>query len=575
MSLYNYYVDLAGAGGDGLTMSTPFSSPQFLANMNGGFGYGDEINYFIKGYIDSNNPLSCAGTYAIYNLLPWPGEDPWRIECTIGLITIDVRNSYLSMSGGVLYALGSVTVTRGTLFTMTTYQPRANVYMNDMVLRSATSSIILAHPAIGAGGGAAPGSGDMWTFYKGCSMEVFGSNSIQVYNGHYFGSPQQSWTGRADIQDCVINSPNVTGTFQGQGPSGTGYAIFNILGGVATQQFAVGGSGTLNILGSSNQTGYTPLALPTSIASVTSSDWADSVLGAGILSSPPNGAVGMPNPGVGAPTYTGYDKGLFGSERSGIGAFYFTSSPEPPDPDLHTEPESWSFGVTLSNVTVDQTVSVSNDGTAGSTLLVGTMTGLSAPFSLVNDHVSNSAISYGDSSTFVVRWHPTALGSFSGALDMTSNDPDETNVFYVDGTAAEADISVSPSTYNFGIIQNSSTSQTFTVTNVGNEPLAIQSIGGLSSPFSVVNDNVSDATLAPAGSATLSVAFAPTFVGSYSGVLTINSNDPDTPASSVQVEGGINAPEAGASTRVLSGTNINNFQIRDLIGFDGNLFTRG
>ena len=59
------------------------------------------------------------------------------------------------------------------------------------------------------------------------------------------------------------------------------------------------------------------------------SAFASNVLGAGILSDPPNGSAGKPNPGVGAPSYTGYATGLWGSARTGIGAMDF-GEPAPP-----------------------------------------------------------------------------------------------------------------------------------------------------------------------------------------------------------------------------------------------------
>jgi hypothetical protein len=56
-------------------------------------------------------------------------------------------------------------------------------------------------------------------------------------------------------------------------------------------------------------------------------------------------------------------------------------------------------------------------------------------------------------------------------------------------------------------------------------------------PFSVAGDHVSGATIAPAGTASLSVVFAPTDGDSFADSLVLTSNDPDTPAFPVTLTG--------------------------------------
>ncbi|WNC68742.1 choice-of-anchor D domain-containing protein [Thalassotalea nanhaiensis] len=84
-----------------------------------------------------------------------------------------------------------------------------------------------------------------------------------------------------------------------------------------------------------------------------------------------------------------------------------------------------SFG----NVTVDTTAStiitVTNDGNA--TLSIGTISSLTAPFSVLNDSCSNTDIAESANCTIEVQYSPTAEISSNATLTIPSNDSDEPN----------------------------------------------------------------------------------------------------------------------------------------------------
>lgn len=95
-------------------------------------------------------------------------------------------------------------------------------------------------------------------------------------------------------------------------------------------------------------------------------------------------------------------------------------------------------------------------------------------------------------------------------------------------------IEVSPTLHDFGEIGSSSSSakQTFTVSNAGTEDLVIGTLsvtGTNSAKFSIQNNNCSGTTLVPSDTCTMDVAFLPTTAGFHSAILSIPSNDPDTP----------------------------------------------
>jgi len=223
------------------------------------------------------------------------------------------------------------------------------------------------------------------------------------------------------------------------------------------------------------------------------------------------------------------------------------------------------FGSAAVGTTVDQTVTVTNDGNGD--LIVGTIAsadGLLAPFSTVNDTCSGQTVAPAASCTLTVRFEPTAATTSNDTFDIPSNDTaDPTVTVTVSGTgtsAASPEISVTDDTQPFddllvpfgNVTEATTRDRTITVTNVGGLDLAIGTIGdtaAISAPFSVQADNCSAQTLAPGANCTVVVRFAPVATGSASDSLNIPSNDPDEPSVTVQLTGtGIALGEGGVVT---------------------------
>jgi uncharacterized protein YraI len=215
---------------------------------------------------------------------------------------------------------------------------------------------------------------------------------------------------------------------------------------------------------------------------------------------------------------------------------------------------SWGFGSVANLSTTDKTVTVSNTGNIA--LVMGTLSGLAVPFSLVSNNVSGATINVSDSSTVVVRYHPTVIGDSTDVLIMPSNDTATPSYnLTVTGRSLEADISVSPTFWHAGIIEvGFSASREVTVTNIGNSDLVMTPVIGAEAPFSITNDNVSGATIVPAASASLTVVFNPQTPGYKQGSLFFNSNDPDTASFRLALSGDARPHTAIFTTgRVLSG----------------------
>ena len=100
------------------------------------------------------------------------------------------------------------------------------------------------------------------------------------------------------------------------------------------------------------------------------------------------------------------------------------------------------------------------------------------------------------------------------------------------------DISVTPNPVSFGNVNVGDTSdQTATIKNDGNANLVIGAITQPTQPFSKIQDNCSEQTIAPNSTCTVTYRFAPTTLGNFSSNSDIPSNDPDENPVTVTLNG--------------------------------------
>jgi hypothetical protein len=211
------------------------------------------------------------------------------------------------------------------------------------------------------------------------------------------------------------------------------------------------------------------------------------------------------------------------------------------------------FGSVTEGNSADQTVTVTNDGSADLIIdSVAQNNPLNSPFSIQNDTCTGQTLASAAGCTLTVRFSPVSPGSFNESFDIASSDPDENPVTVTmtgSGTAAPApDITVTDSVapdsdlqLPFGsVTEGNSADQGITVTNDGNADLIIGSVAQnnpLGAPFSLQSDTCTGQTLAPATSCSVTVRFAPSSIGVWSDSFDIASNDPDEGSITVNVNG--------------------------------------
>jgi len=223
-------------------------------------------------------------------------------------------------------------------------------------------------------------------------------------------------------------------------------------------------------------------------------------------------------------------------------------SSSPPQAAIQVTPSSLNFGSTVVGKKVSQTLSVANTGKISVNISQVnlsssqfSLSGLAMPFPLP----------IGQSSSFQVWFDPTSAGNATGTLTVQTDTGVSSQQVALAGVAAmaPAQINVTSTSLNLGSATVGTTAKgTLTLTNAGGANLLISLISVLGNAFGV-SGITTPSTIAPGGSAMLSVSFSPTIAGNDSGSITITSNDPQTPTMIITLTGtGTSAPVAPSIT---------------------------
>ena len=198
----------------------------------------------------------------------------------------------------------------------------------------------------------------------------------------------------------------------------------------------------------------------------------------------------------------------------------------PPVPAIAVQQTAVDFGTVEFAQTVQQTITITNTGTAPLEI-----TGIESDVSGLTFEPSMFTVEPNGSQTVTIAFPSSAEGKFSGLITISSNDPDPdraTQILSVSVTVQPRPvpvIAVQQTAVDFGAIEAGQTGQrTITIMNTGTAPLEIT---GIESDVSGLTFTPSMFTLAPEGSRTVTVTFPSSTAGTFSGNITISSNDPD------------------------------------------------
>ncbi|MBN2281939.1 MAG: choice-of-anchor D domain-containing protein [Candidatus Marinimicrobia bacterium] len=232
-----------------------------------------------------------------------------------------------------------------------------------------------------------------------------------------------------------------------------------------------------------------------------------------------------------------------------------TDGDDTPSLTDHTDFDS----ISVASGSQDRTFTIQNTGTA--TLSITTPIAVTGDFSCTSQPANT--VNAGATTTFTIRFDPTASGTRSGTVSVANSDGDENPYnFSVQGTGTEneinivgngtniADGDVNPSAgdhTDFGEVVTSTATvvRTFTIQNTGNIDLNLTGV----SPYVTITGHTSDFTLtqtpvtpiAAGGNTTFQITFDPDTVGTRTAIISIANDDSDENPYNFSIQG-IGAP---------------------------------
>jgi hypothetical protein len=176
-----------------------------------------------------------------------------------------------------------------------------------------------------------------------------------------------------------------------------------------------------------------------------------------------------------------------------------------------------NFGKVEIGQSKNMTLQIQNTGTANLEIQnIKLPSGYTSNFSTTQFIAPNSVL------TLTITFKPTSVGIYNSNVEVQSNATSGTNIITIlgEGIQTNAIISVN-NDLNFGELQvGQFVTKQIIIKNIGNIPLIISGISGISTPFT----GSFSGTIAPNSSQTVNITFTPKYSGTYNSSCTINGN---------------------------------------------------
>jgi hypothetical protein len=180
-----------------------------------------------------------------------------------------------------------------------------------------------------------------------------------------------------------------------------------------------------------------------------------------------------------------------------------------------------------------RTISILNTGS--DVLNVSSVVVAPLPFTLIS---KSSSIFAGGSGQVVVQFAPTATGNFTGSVLISSDDPAKSSVtVYVKGSGINSALSV-PSVVDFqGVAVSSERDTIIKFVNAGSAAVNVLKYTLTTSDPALGITDTTQHSIAANDSIAVGLKFAPTSAQSYSGTLTVLTDDNNAPTRTIQLLG--------------------------------------
>jgi Abnormal spindle-like microcephaly-assoc'd, ASPM-SPD-2-Hydin/Protein of unknown function (DUF1573) len=196
-----------------------------------------------------------------------------------------------------------------------------------------------------------------------------------------------------------------------------------------------------------------------------------------------------------------------------------------PTGQLNASATNVSFGPVATGARAEQQIVLTNTGNTEVTISSITVAGAGLKTSGVE---VPGTLNPAESAPLKVSFAPKE-GNVTGSITVVSNAANSPLKIAVTGTAAQAGLSISPSSFDFGSVEDGhTTSQAFTVTNTGAAALTIEQLSVSGSGYTV-SGLATPGTIGAGGNTTFTVLFAPMTAGDLAGTVDLISNAPNSP----------------------------------------------